>query len=454
MPIIAKWTLARDVINRCRVRPSAPKPRVTGWSLAGARHVRLARARAALPDDAWIQAVLLTTSMPDRAMTAAPARRRFDRVAITSVFGPPSDPRTWSGAPFNLGRALSALGIAVESLHPAMGRMARLACAARHMLAGLGRPGSAEPLRRGPHARTLLALRLAEMTARIGVRHVLHTGTFDLPACDLLPGIKHYLYCDQTWDLSLRHRPDAAEYGARTLATFERLERESLQGLEHVFAFSACVRDNLVFHYGLPLERVSVVGSGMGRIEPFRGAKSYAPPRLLFVAKHLFRAKGGPLAVAAFLQALARRDDLSLTVVADPKSRRLVPRHPRITFLSGLPWTALETLYRDAALLVQPMLNDPWGQVYLEALVSRTPVLGLDRNGLPEIVCGGRHGFLVAQPDPAAIAAAILDATADPARLEQMGHAGQAHVLAEYGWDRVAARIGLLPQERNGMHVG
>ncbi len=87
------------------------------------------------------------------------------------------------------------------------------------------------------------------------------------------------------------------------------------------------------------------------------------------------------------------------------------------------------------------MLNDPWGQVYLEAMVSRTPVMGLARNGLPELVDGGRHGFLVDRAEPEALAGAILCALSDAERLERMAATAQRYVLATHGWDRVAERI-------------
>lgn len=87
------------------------------------------------------------------------------------------------------------------------------------------------------------------------------------------------------------------------------------------------------------------------------------------------------------------------------------------------------------------MLNDPWGQVYLEAMLSLTPVLGLRRNGLPEILENGRHGFMVDEATPEAISAAILDALSDPAKLAAMARSGQEHVLRSYSWDMVARRI-------------
>ncbi|MGH7014665.1 MAG: glycosyltransferase family 4 protein [Stellaceae bacterium] len=379
-----------------------------------------------------------------RTAPPPPRRLRFERIAISCVFGDPSDPRTWSGAPYNLGAALRRLGIEVETIHPAIGRARRLAYAARWLLDGYGRLSTSEQVLRAAPARDHNAITVAEATARLGLRHVIHTGTLDLPAFDLLPDIRHYLYCDQSWNLSLRHRLDAAHYTKRALAEYERLERESLTSMAHIFTFGTQTRDDIVEHYGVPTERVSVVGSGMGGIAPYFGPKDYGAARLLFVAKHLFRAKGGPLLLRAFALARRSRPDITLTIVGDARSRAYVPRDPKITFLAHVTWDALRRLYADATLLTQPMINDPWGQVYLEALCSRTPVLGLNRNGLPEIVEGGRHGILVDEATPEAVAAGILSALADPERLKRMGESGQRHVMNAYSWDRVAERIACL----------
>ena len=67
--------------------------------------------------------------------------------------------------------------------------------------------------------------------------------------------------------------------------------------------------------------------------------------------------------------------------------------------------------------------------------------MGLNRNGLPELVDGGRHGFLVDRAEPAALAEAILSAVSDPPRLERMASTAQQHVLRNYSWNRVAERI-------------
>lgn len=365
---------------------------------------------------------------------------RFEQVAITSVFGNPRELRTWSGAPANVASALERCGVVVKEIQPRLGKSAKIGIALRDMLSGRGRPLSSEQVLRSLKTRQHLAAQVAEQAKRIGVSDVLHTGTLDL-----LPAgsrdIRHYLYCDHTWALAQRHHVHASQYTERALQAFEDAEQQSLDGVTHVFTFGSYVRDNLISHYGLAPDRVTAVGSGMGAIQPWHEAKDYARPHLLFVAKHLFQAKGGMLLVEAFRIARQRRSDLVLTIVGDPRSRAFVPDMEGLEFRAHLPWEELQRLYRESTLLVQPMLNDPWGQVYLEAMVSRTPVMGLARNGLPELVDGGRHGFLVDKADPEALAEAIVSALGDPQRLERIAEQAQHYVLATHSWDRVGERI-------------
>jgi glycosyltransferase involved in cell wall biosynthesis len=381
-------------------------------------------------------AISLVADAP--AATRAP---RFERVAVSCVFGNPRDLKSWSGAPANVSSAMERLGVRVEAIHPRLSRATKLGVALRDVLAGRGRPVSSEQVLRSLAMRRRVAREVARQAHDLGVRHVLHTGTLDLPANDLVEGVRHYLYCDHSWELARRHHFHIDRYTPRALRAFEEAERESLAGLTHVFTFGAYVRDNLIAHYGLPPDRVTAVGSGMGAIEPWFGDKDFARPALLFVAKHLFEAKGGLLLLEAFDLARRQRPDLTLTIVGDERSRVHVGDRAGVALRAHLPWAELQRLYRDSALLVQPMLNDPWGQVYLEAMVSRTPVMGLCRNGLPELVDGGRHGFLVDRPDPQALAEAIVSAISDPARLERMAVAAQRHAIASYSWDRVAEQI-------------
>lgn len=376
-----------------------------------------------------------------------------ERIAITSPYGAPLDPKTWSGAPNNVASAFERLGTEVVGIHPDLKKSEKAAAAIAYFLSGYGALPNSESLFRSAPARRFRARHMVRELDRHDIRTVLHTGTLVLPlARD--DGRDHYLYCDQTWDLSLRYRPDRGALTSRACSAFDSLERRCCERMRHIFTFGDYVRTNLIEHYGIAPGRVTAVGSGMGQIDPYFGMKDYGAPHLLFVAKHYFEEKGGPILLEAFRRAKIRRPDLRLTVVWDGRDETLPRRHPDVEFLSQLRWGRLTALYRQATLLVEPMLNDPWGQVYLEALISRTPVIGLDRNGLPEIAAKGAHGFLVREADGAALADAILEAISDPARLARMGLAGQRYVLRHYSWDRTVEKMVAVMANRSSSTTG
>ncbi|HEY4343343.1 MAG TPA: glycosyltransferase family 4 protein [Parvibaculum sp.] len=393
--------------------------------------------------------MLHVTSAPDDKALSESVRRQADEIAlpdklaITSIFGRPFDPKIWSGAPNNVATAFERLGVETIDAFPHLTRFERSLFGVKYMLSGYGRLPTSLSLFRGAEVRALRARRLAKRLKDVDVRRVLHTGTLDLPACDT-DAVDHFLYCDHTWDLWFRHRDAADPHTPKAFRIFDDYDRTCYAQMRHIFTFGTYVRDNLISHYGVAPERVTAVGSGMGPIDPYFGAKTYDNHLMLFVAKHLFAEKGGHLVLDAFAIAKQSRPELRLIVVWDGKDKNLPRRYPHVEFRTQLRWGALTRLYREASLFVQPMLNDPWGQVYLEALVSRTPVLGLDRNGLPEITENGRHGFLVAEPDARAIAAAMLDAASDPSRLDRMGLSGQRHVLKNYSWDGVARQMAFV----------
>ena len=377
---------------------------------------------------------------PSTSFYANAAGRRIRHLAVTSVFGPPLEPSTWSGAPANIANELRALGYQVSGIQPRFDALAKSMLAGRHLLAGHAGFLHGETVRRGAAARRHCARMVERERARIGADRVLHTGTFDLPAVPMR-GVEHYLFCDHTWDLARRHHAQAGEFDDRQTKEFEALERVSYAQMGHIFTFGRYVRDNLIQHYGVDPARVTVVGSGMGRIRPYAGPKDYVNGPLLFVAKHLFVEKGGQLVLDAFRIIRKRRPSARLVIVGSEAHRALAGEQEGVEFHAHLPWEQLEGLYHSAALLLQPMLNDPWGQVYLEALLSRASVVGLRRNGLPEILEGGRHGFLADSASPEAVANAVIEALSNPGRLAEMGQSGQHHVLAHYSWARAAARM-------------
>jgi glycosyltransferase involved in cell wall biosynthesis len=273
---------------------------------------------------------------------------------------------------------------------------------------------------------------------------VLHLGV-PYALAEVLSSGRHYLYCDSTWHMrceqvSFLH--PLIRGRLRAHRTVDARLGRSFAAFAHIFCASAAARDDFVQHYRIPASRVSVVGTGLGGKAPAFVPKDPSPKTVLFVARHEFARKGGPLLLQGFRLALDKDPELRLVVVGPLVLLEAQVRGaPNVVVTGFLERSDLDRLFQESALYAMPAPWEPWGLVYLEALAAGTPVLGLRKYGLIDITRNGSHGFLVDDPTPSAVAAAILDAFSDPARLAEMGRSGREHCLRRYTWENVASAM-------------
>jgi glycosyltransferase involved in cell wall biosynthesis len=280
---------------------------------------------------------------------------------------------------------------------------------------------------------------VAREAARLVADHVLCCGSLDAPVgC----GVRYSLWMDNTWHLLCRGRTAPGWARGRPFAYVDELERRSLNDASCVLTFGQHVRADIIDHYGVPEERVFAVGCGSGETPPFRGPKDYARGHLLFVAKHLFASKGGEIVLEAFDIIRARRPQTKLVVVGSDDVVARLHGRPGVEAHGFVSRETLNGFFHGAAMLVQPMLADPWGQVYLEAMKARAIVVSLRIAALPELTDDGRLGVLVDAPSPENVAEAVLATYARPqAELDALAQEAQERTLRLYGWDAVADRV-------------
>lgn len=99
---------------------------------------------------------------------------------------------------------------------------------------------------------------------------------------------------------------------------------------------------------------------------------------------------------------------------------------------------------RAADVFVLPTIFDAQPTVIMEAMAARLPVIATTTAGIPDMVQDGANGTLVPPDDVPALARALSDMLADPARGRQMGEAGRQRVVAEFSIDQQIARLGDL----------
>jgi glycosyltransferase involved in cell wall biosynthesis len=136
--------------------------------------------------------------------------------------------------------------------------------------------------------------------------------------------------------------------------------------------------------------------------------------------------KGQDIALEAALLLAPRLPRARMLLVGDGPERA----QPRIDELaraaSGIAQLPgfvdnLDEFYAALDLFIMPSRSEAWGLTALRAMAYGLPVIASNVGGLPEAIEDQTSGWLVPPESPEALAAAIVDAASDSARLCEVG---------------------------------
>ncbi len=358
--------------------------------------------------------------------------------------GNPETRGSWSGSTLGLLGALRALGHDVAGRDVAEPRWARWLG-----LAAAWAPSRATWKARyhfGPigfRARTAVARKAVTELAPDAVLQI--GATFDGLSTARVPA---FLYCDSNVAMTARHPPygEVPALTRREIREMRAREAAVYAQATAVFTMSEYLRRSFISDFGLPEKGVITVYAG-ANLDPLPRPPSVrdrsAPPTILFVGRHWER-KGGPILLEAFRQVHAARPDVKLRIAGCTPP---VGREPGIELLGQVARTALgaearlSVLYESADLFCMPSRFEPFGIVFVEAMLHGVPCIGSDRCAMPEIITAGETGWIIPDGDCAALRDCLLAALADRDRLAVMGAQARACALQLFTWERVAQRI-------------
>lgn len=124
-----------------------------------------------------------------------------------------------------------------------------------------------------------------------------------------------------------------------------------------------------------------------------------------------------------------------------------------VRFVPHQPYARVPEIYAASDLCLVPLSGltgyDAVPSKVYRIMACARPLLAqtIDGSDLADLVHAAGAGFVVAPDAPEALAAAIRQALADPARCAAMGAAGRAHVLRDYTREAVSARYEALLRE-------
>ena len=171
----------------------------------------------------------------------------------------------------------------------------------------------------------------------------------------------------------------------------------------------------------------------------------------VFTAGRLVRKKGFDVLIEAARQLQPMHPDLVVGIAGEgdmhDELARAAAAVPAVRLLGNQSQDDIAHLAAAADVVAVPSVHDDAGNVdglpnfALEALATATPVVASRVGGLPQAIEDGRTGLLVAERDPAALAAAIKRLIDDRQCAAALGSAARREVESRFSWARVAERL-------------
>jgi glycosyltransferase involved in cell wall biosynthesis len=179
-----------------------------------------------------------------------------------------------------------------------------------------------------------------------------------------------------------------------------------------------------------------------GALRSALGVPKDAP--LLLAVGRLVEQKGHDVLLAALTEPAIAKTGAVLVLVGRGEALPALEAFARANGLGGRVVFAgvrpdVPALLAACDLFVMPSRWEGFGLVAAEAMAAGRAVVASRISALPEVVDHGVTGTLVEPDDPAALAAAIADLLADPARRSSWGRAGHARAERLFTRERMNA---------------
>lgn len=257
-------------------------------------------------------------------------------------------------------------------------------------------------------------------------------------------------YCDGNLAISENSNRSFTEFVPQHILkrVFEN-EKSVYEKCSLIFTFSEWLRKSMIQDFELPENKVFTIGAGpnISLTEAHDARKEYDQKTILFIGKDFYR-KGGDTVIKAFYIASKEMKDIKLIIAGTDPIHGVEGRN--IEFTGYIDKNTNEgrrkiiDLYKRASVFVMPSVFEPFGIVFLEAMLFKLPCVGSDICAMPEIIDEGNTGFLIQPGDAEALAEKLIILLKDKTMLQQMGEKAFERVMTYYTWNNIVNKIDIL----------
>jgi glycosyltransferase involved in cell wall biosynthesis len=218
------------------------------------------------------------------------------------------------------------------------------------------------------------------------------------------------------------------------------LEKNMLLSTSAILTYSSYVKSTMVEHYGLPSDRVHIVGSALKIPGEYEIEWKERLHDVLFVSTD-FERKGGGRLLDIFERVVREVPGARLNIVGHfPPDVRNDTR-PWLRLLGPVSTPILIDIYKRTSVLLHPALYDPFPSVILEAANFGIPTVASKICGIPDMILNDQTGYTVEKHNIEEFSARLVSLLRDRRRLMEMGSNAKEYVRARFHPDVVAQNI-------------
>jgi len=220
------------------------------------------------------------------------------------------------------------------------------------------------------------------------------------------------------------------------------LLRQTLTQADWVVAISQAMRSDVISLAPEIEGRCSVIYNSLDIGIRSNCGASFDTPTLLCVGR-VVREKGFDLAIQALPEILRARPETRLLIAGDGPARPELEAQAialgvagRVTFAGWVDPAEIPGLIGRAAVVVVPSRwREAFGNVALQAMQMRRPVIATATGGLPEVVLHEVTGLLIPVDDATALVSATLRLLKNRELAERLGSAGKRIAETRFAFD-------------------